>query len=289
MGPIRSPTSHGTRGAQPPDDAESARVRDGEERAEARWLRVSEASRGRADKTAESGGTTGTRTESRSDEGVPGSAKVDPEDPGGGTDRREVIKVEPGGETEARRSECVAHKDADANTGGVEGRLEVVEVTGNDGIHGGDGGATNGASGESRRVMPKALAAEEAHQHPERRQDSPENPPTPPEPPDGTTKLQNEPPSAELEGEWKVPVSCNAGPTAGETDVPGLPGGDEDPRNRPKGAQNASERQQEHSEHKEEETSPKGARAELGDPGSKAHASGVSGCIKDVRKRPKKL
>ena len=87
---------------EPPDDAESARVRDGEERAEARWSRVSEASRGRADKTAESGGTTGAQTESRSDEGVPGNAKVDPEDPGSTTDRREDVEVEPGGETEAR-------------------------------------------------------------------------------------------------------------------------------------------------------------------------------------------
>ena len=119
--------------------------------------------------------------------------------------------------------------------------------------------------------------------------DVPDIPPTPPEPPDGTTKLQNEPPSAELEGEWKVPASCNAGPTAGETDVSGLPGGDEDPWNRPKGAQNTSECQRERSEHKEEETSPTGARAELGDLGSKAHAPGASGCIEDIGKWLRKL
>ena len=88
-------------------------MRDGDERAEARWSRVSEASRGRTDKTAESGGTMGARTESRSDEGVPGNAKVDPEDPGSATDRCEDVEVEPGGETKARRSGHIAHEDTD--------------------------------------------------------------------------------------------------------------------------------------------------------------------------------
>ena len=144
---------------EPPDDAESARVRDGEERVGAR---VSEVSRGRADETVGSDSAAGAQTESRSDESAPGSTEDAPDSPGGGTDRRADVEVEPGGETEVRRSRSVAHGHADADTtsasdggtmdtGGVEGREEVVEDAGNDGAHSGDGGATNGASGESRR------------------------------------------------------------------------------------------------------------------------------------------
>ena len=111
-------TCHPDEPTEPPDDAESMRVRDSEERVEAR---VSEVSTGRADETAESDSTTGTRTESDSDEGMPGSSEDDSEDPGGGTDRHEVVEVEPGGETTDRRNGSVADEDADADVGRVAG------------------------------------------------------------------------------------------------------------------------------------------------------------------------
>ena len=275
---------------EPPDDAESVRVRDGEERVEAR---VSEASRGRADKTVGPDSATGAQTKSRNNEGVPGSSEDDPEDPGGATDRRDDVEVEPGGETKVRRSRSVAHGHADADTtgasdggtmdtGGVEGHEEVVEDAGH-------GGATNGASGESWRVASKALAAEETRQHPKRHQDSPVDPPAPPEPPDGTAKLQDQPPSAELEGEWNVAASCEVGRTSGHTDVLGVSEGDEDPRNRPKSALNAIEHGRGRLERKDGENSPEGGRDDRGDPSGEAHASGASACIEDVWKRPKKL
>ena len=94
---------------EPPDDAESARVRGSEERVEAR---VSRAPRGRADEMVGPGGDAGAQTDSGGDEGVPGSAEVDPEDPGGATNSREVVEAEPGGETADGRDECVAHGDA---------------------------------------------------------------------------------------------------------------------------------------------------------------------------------
>ena len=113
-----------------PDDTESAGVRDGKERVEAR---VSEVSRGRADETVGSDSAGGAQTEWRSDEGAPGSTEDAPDSPGGGMDRRADVEVKPGGETEVRRSRSVAHGHADVDTmsasdggtmdtGGVEGR-----------------------------------------------------------------------------------------------------------------------------------------------------------------------
>ena len=61
-------------------------------------------------------------------------------------------------------------------------------------------------------------------------------PPTPPEPPDGPVRPENQPPSAELEGEWDIPASCNVGLTSSDPNALGVSNGDEDPRNRPKGA-----------------------------------------------------
>ena len=276
---------------EPPNDAESARVRDGEERAEARWSRVSEASRGCADKTAESGGTTGARTESRSDEGVPGSTEDDPGDPGGGADRRDDTEVEPGGEAEVRQSECVAHENADAAVD-----EEVGEARRGAQVEGESAGMRRDMLIERERGSASALERstttdEENDQRPSSDDDDiPGIPPDPPEPPDVTVQRRNEPPSAELEGEWdRVLASYEAGPTAGETDVSGLPGGDEDPRNRPKAAQNTSERERERSGGRSPEDSPEGGRDDRGDPRGKAHTSGVPGRIEDVGKWPRKL
>ena len=90
--------------------------------------------------------------------------------------------------------------------------------------------------------MHDQVTDEENDQHPWPDVDNvPVDPPDPPEPPDRTMKWRDEPPSAELEGDWEVPVSCNTGLTAGETEASGPSIGDEDPRNWPKGMQDVSE------------------------------------------------
>ena len=86
-----------------------------------------------------------------------------------------------------------------------------------------------------------------------------------------------------------VAASCDVGRTSGHTDVPGVSNGDEDPRNRPKGAQNASEREREHSTGRSPEDSPEGGRNDRGDPSGEAHASRASARIEDVRDSPRKL
>ena len=271
---------------EPPDDAESARVRGGEERIEER---VSRMLTGRANETAESGGATGARTESDSDEGVPGSAEDDPEDQGGATDRRKVVEVEPGSETKARRSGSVAHEDVDADLD-----REAGEARRDAQVEGESAGTRRDVSIERERGSASAherstTTVEETDQRPSSDDDIPGVPPDTPEPPDVTAQRRNEPPSAELEGEWEVPASCNAGPTAGETDVSGPSVGDEDPRNRPKAVRNASERERKRSKGRSREDSPEGGQDDRGDLSGEAHASGVSRRIKDARKRLRKL
>ena len=68
-----------------------------------------------------------------------------------------------------------------------------------------------------------------------------------------------------------------------------VPYGDEDPRNRPKPAQNTSERERECSIGRNPEYSPEEGRDNRGDPSGHAHTSGVPGRIEDVGKRPRKL
>ena len=96
-----------------------------------------------------------------------------------------------------------------------------------------------GERGSATALKRSMTTDEENNQHPLPDDDDiPGMPPAPPEPPDGTTRRQNKPPSAELEGEWSVSVSCTVGHTSSHMDVPGVSKGDEDPRNRPKGVQN---------------------------------------------------
>ena len=259
-----------------PDDAESARVRGGEERVEER---VPRGLRGRADETVGSDSTMGARTESRNDEGVPGSSEVDPEDPGGATDRREEVQVEPGGKAGAERSGSVVHESADTDVDEeIGGARRDAQVDG-------ESAGTRRASareGESASAHDQ-VTDEQSDQRPSTDDDDvPEMPPAPPEPPDEAARRGNEPPSAELEGEWKVPASYEVGPTSAEADVQGVSEGDGDPRNRPKTAQSASERERERSEGRSPDDSPEGRRGDRGDPSGEAHASGASGRIEDV-------
>ena len=258
---------------EPPDDAESARVRGGQRRVE---VDVSRMSRGRADETVGSDSTTGARTKSEGDEDGPGNPKNAPDD------------VEPGGETNAERSGRVAREIADA-------RVDKEGVR----THG-DAQLDRESTGAHRDVE-RAAGSASAHIRSTRRDeenrqrtstdkyDAPKDPPDPFPPPDRPARIENEPLSAELEGEWKVPASRNAGPTADKTDPSGVSKGDEDPRNRPKVAQNASECEREHSKGRTRQNSPKGGRDDPGDPGGEAHALGASGRIEDVGKRPRKL
>ena len=270
---------------EPPDDAESMRVRDSEERVEAR---VSEVSTGRADETAESDSTTGTRTESDSDEGMPGSSEDDSEAPGGGTDRHEVVEVEPGGETTDRRNGSVADEDADADVGRVAGEARRGAQ-----VEGESAGTRRDISIERERGSVSALERsmttdKENDQRP--LPDDDDVPEDPTEPPDVAAWRGNEPPSAELEGEWKVPASCEVRPTSDKADLLGPSNGDEDPRNRPKGPLNTSERERERSKGRSREDLPGGGvRDDRGDPSGEAHVLGASGCAEDVGKWPRKL
>ena len=127
--------------------------------------------------------------------------------------------------------------------------------------------------------MHDQVTDEENDQHPWPDVDNvPVDPPDPPEPPDRTMKWRDEPPSAELEGDWEVPVSCNTGLTAGETEASGPSIGDEDPRNWPKGMQDVSECECEPLKWRSRKYSPEGGSDDQGDPSDKVHMSGVSGC-----------
>ena len=135
---------------------------------------------------------------------MPGSTKDDPGDPGSGTDRHDDVEVKPGGETEVRQSECVAHEDADADVDwDVREAHQDVQVKG-------ESVGTRQASvreGESASTH-NQVTDEQSDQRPSTDDDNaPEMPPAPPEPPDEATQRGNEPPSTELKGEWKVPSS----------------------------------------------------------------------------------
>ena len=281
---------HPVKPTEPPDNAGSARVRDGEERVDARWSRVSEAPRGRTDEMVRPGSNAGARTDSEGDEDVPWSIQDDPEDPGDSADRRDGIEVEPDGETEARRSRSIAHEDADTDVyreAGGERRDAQVES---------DSARTQqDVSIERERGSASALECstttdEENGQHTSTDDDDvPEDPPDPPDPPDEAAQRRNEPPSAELEGEWKMAASCEVRLTGSDTDASGVSNGDEDSRNQPKLALNALEHVRGRLERKDGENSPEGARDDRGDPGCEAHTSGASERIEDVRDSPRKL
>ena len=135
---------------------------------------------------------------------MPGSTKDDPGDPGSGTDRCDDIEVEPGGKTEVRQSECVAHEDADADVNWDVGEAhQDVQVKG-ESVGTCQASAREGESASAHNQV----TDEQSDQHPSMNDDNaPEMPPAPPEPPDKAAQQGNEPPSTELKGEWKVPNS----------------------------------------------------------------------------------
>ena len=204
------------------------------------------------------------------------------------------IQVEPGGETsEAERIGSVALESADAEVdGGVAGSRRDTEVEGE------SPQARREASVEGARARATAHARsltaveEDGQRTVPDDDDAPGAPPEPPPPltsPDEPARQHDEPPSVELEGERRSRASCDDALTRADADASGASKGDEDPRNRPKTAQDALEQVPGRSRRRVEETSPGRAQDELGDPGDKADASSAPGSVEDVGNRPTKL
>ena len=114
-------------------------------------------------------------------------------------------------------------------------------------------------------------------------------PPPPVSTPDKPVQRHDEPPGVELEGERSSQSSSIVGLTADEADVLVMSEGDEDPRNRPKAAQDASERISKRLDQSKEDDPPMTAQVEPYDPGDSADTSPASGSVQDVGNMPTKL
>ena len=167
------------------------------------------------------------------------------------------VEVEPGGETKARRCGSVAHEDVDADVD-----WDVGEARRDAQVKRESAGMRREVSIERERGSASAherstTTVEDTDQHPSTDDDDvPGIPPTPPEPLDEAVQRTDEPLSVELEGEWNDLASCDVGPTRVEADATGVLGGEDDSMNRPKGAQNTSERAQERSRRRPREHPP---------------------------------
>ena len=262
---------------EPPDKPEGTRRRWGDERAE---TGVPELSRVVQESPDEDG----------SDKRRPGMPDEAPDEPSHEMPDPSAVQVEPGGETDVEPGGSVAHEDADATVnnraeeahGDVQGEAERLTTCQNAPIE-----------GERQRAPAHARSTTTDENNQPTSQDDDDIPRAPPEPPppltspDETTRSQDQPPSVELEGERKGVASCDAGPTTGDADMAGVPGGDEDARKQPKKPRNTLEHIRGHLERKDGENSPGRARDELGNPSGEAHASGASEGDKDPRNRHK--
>ena len=90
-------------------------------------------------------------------------------------------------------------------------------------------------------------------------------------------------------GEWNEIASFDDRPTRVGRDVSGASSNDEDPRNRPKGLENASEHVSERLEQRSQEDSPRRAQNEPDDLEVDADVSAVPSSIGDPSNRPKNL
>ena len=222
----------------------------------------------------------------------PGMPDEPPDKPDGAPHDPEYVQVEPGGETAVERDGSAAHECADAAAddraeeahGAVQDEAERSATCLNALIEGERGSAL--AQGRL------TTTDEPDNQRSETSVDNiPRAPPEPPPPvhtPDKPTHRKNEPPSVKLEGERCTSASFDIRLTSTETNASGASRHDEDARNRPKAAQNASERERGRPNGRTREYSPEGGRDDRGDPRGEAHASPVPGSIEDIGKRPKK-
>ena len=208
----------------------------------------------------------------------------------GGEERvEERVEVDPGGgETDVERDVHVARENADATVD-----KEVVRTHGDARLNRESTGAHRdvervGGSG-STHIRSTRRDEENRQRTSTDEYDAPKDPPDPFPPPDRPVRPEDKPPSVELEGEWDVLASCNVGLTRVEAYATGVPDGDEDPRNRPKGPQNASERERARPKGRNQRNPPEGGLDDQGDPSGEAHASGASGHIEDGGKWPRKL
>ena len=112
------------------------------------------------------------------------------------------------------------------------------------------------------------------------------DPPAPPKPPDKATRQGNEPPSAELEGEWDRLASYEVGPTSAEAHASGVSGRIEDVKKWSRKLRNALNRVRERSEGRSRKDSPGRAQVKPEDPGGETL---VPGSVHDVQERPRNI
>ena len=246
----------------PPDQSEGTRGRGGEERVESSELRVS-----RAPNDVQEG--LGENIDEECRPRRPGEPPNEARNP---TD----VQVEPGGKTgEVKRNGCTAHDDADAEVDGevadthrdVQNEVESMETRWEASTEGECWSATTHERSSMEAVKNDQRTSMNVN-------DVPEDPPDPPlTSPDEPTRPENEPPSVELEGERRRDPSCDDGSISAEATASGELEGDEDPRNRPKAAQNKLDRVRERLEQRDEENSPGRTQDEPDAPGDEADAS----------------
>ena len=202
----------------------------------------------------------------------------------GGEERVEA-RIQRGHTGRTARSDHDA--DARSDTGDVEGRREV-QGGGKEVGRGSGDSAANDASGESRRLVLKALAEDESCQRPERLTNESNDSPEPPKPPDKPALRRTESSSVEPEGESVAATSCDVERTRGDTDAPRAPEDVENAVKRPENLPDALGREQECSKRRTRQNSPRRARGELEDPRAQADASRASEDVHGDGNAPKK-
>jgi hypothetical protein len=191
------------------------------------------------------------------------------------------VQVEPGGDTDAERNRCATLESADAE---IDGRVvgtcrdAQVEVE----------SARTRVRGSATAYARSTTAVDENGQRSEMDvEDAPEDPPESPPPmpmPDEPARLENGPPSVELEGEWKAVASCDVGLASDEADASTASGPVEDDGKWSKKLQKVSECERECSKRINEENSPGRPGDEPDEPGGEA---AVPGDIHSTQERPR--
>jgi hypothetical protein len=261
---------------EPPDKPEGARGRRGEARVETRRSKASREVEGGAGDDDDEERRPG-KPDEPSNEPV-----IEPRDP-------KDVQVEPGGETEAKRSEPATLESADAE---IDGRVVGTRRDAQVKVESAQTRCTT-SEGETVRTTARAQSVATDDENDQRNEtvseDVPEDPPDPDPPPDRLAKQHDEPPSVELEGERRSVASFDDGLTRGEADASGASEGVEDDGNLSMNLRNASEHERERSRRRNRDYSPKRAQYEQDPPGDKAVVSTASGLDEDPRNRPRKL
>ena len=206
--------------------------------------------------------------------------------------RPEAVEVEPGGIGDVGRHGSTELERTDAGSGcGIGGASPDAGIEGETAVTRPDETMEVVCASATERERP--IAADEDNDQRTSRigHDVPRLPLEPPKPPDRPLERpqrEEEPPSVELEGERSGFASCDEACRAVEADVSGLSDGDDDPRNRPKGLQDASEHAHGRVGRQVERNSPRPTRDKPGDPEREADASRASSGDEDPCKVPKK-